>query len=157
MDEQKLKARIGALRDQLEKLGERARVPSRSAGKSARALDDVRGGLEQLRARCEELLDTGREGRRLSEAGAPGGGELAGALLEGLPHLAIVVDRDNTVLAANRIARLMGVKSIFTVPQTPNQEGEQLGLRVAEQLLDLRPPVAHHSASILPKLSLQIT
>ena len=111
MDEQKLKARIGELRDQLEKLGARARVPSRSAGKSAGGSGDVPAALEQLRAKCDELLDTGQDDYRPVETHPRRRGELAGVLLDSLPHVAVVVDRDNTVLAANRIARRMGVKT----------------------------------------------
>ena len=52
---------------------------------------------------------------------------------------------------------LKGIQSIFPMPQTPEQKGKQLRLRVAQQLLNLRPRAAHYSVSILPKLSLQIT
>ena len=138
MDEQKLKARIGALRDQLEKLGARARVPSRSAGKSARALDDVRGGLEQLRARCEELLDTGREGRSLSDSDITER-KRAERAIEDLakfpsenPHPVMRVQADGTVLYMNAASESVLADRGCRVGETVPEEWAKLTADVLE-------------------------
>ncbi len=105
MSDKDLKTQIETLVQQLEGLRQYVPVLGRSDGKRARALEDVCDALDRLRTQSEEPSTTSQGQPRPTKRA-----NLSKLVLDSLPHPAVLIDRDRTIQAANRIARQMGAK-----------------------------------------------